>query len=134
MARTLSQAVAVRTSSALIRDVRAGVPTSELDQLASELEMHIEDLATAMRISSRTLARRRQSGTLNIDESERVVRVARIRDAAVAALGSLDDARVWLITRNAGLRNATPISLVDTEPGGELVRNLLGQIEHGVFS
>lgn len=134
MARTLSHSVAVRTSNALIRDIREGVTTSELDRLAHDLGMRVEDLAIAMRMSSRTLARRRQSGTLNVDESERVVRVARILEAAVAALGSVEDARVWLATRNIGLRNATPISLVDTEPGGELVRNLLGQIQHGVYS
>ena len=132
MAPTAS--VLTRSSSSLVDEIRLGIPTSTLEHLATVLGVRVEDLASTVRIPARTLARRRQSGTMSMDESERIVRVARMIDAATAALGSLDAARIWLNAQNVGLANVTPMSLLDTEVGGEMVRNLLGQIEHGVFA
>jgi hypothetical protein len=40
----------------------------------------------------------------------------------------------WLKSPNATFSGQTPLSLLDTEIGAELVMDTLGRIEHGVFA
>ena len=63
--------------------------------------------------------------------SERVMRVADIIRIAEEAFGSREAATKWLKTQNRGLANATPLSMLDTEPGAGEVRRLLASINYG---
>ena len=53
---------------------------------------------------------------------------------AIEVLGSLEQARRWFSNPKRALGNKTPMEFCDTELGAEEVTNLLGRIEHGVFS
>jgi len=63
--------------------------------------------------------------------SERVMRVADIIRIAEEAFGSREAATKWLKTQNRGLAGATPLSMLDTEPGAGEVRRLLASINYG---
>ncbi len=43
-------------------------------------------------------------------------------------------AREWLKSPLPALAGKTPLEFADTEPGAQEVEDLLGRIEHGVFS
>lgn len=49
-------------------------------------------------------------------------------------LGDRDAALRWLRTRNHALGGESPLELLDTGSGSRQVQELLGRIEHGVFS
>jgi putative toxin-antitoxin system antitoxin component (TIGR02293 family) len=49
-------------------------------------------------------------------------------------LGSTDKAARWLHTENRALGGQTPLALLDTDLGTRQVEEVLGRIEHGVFS
>jgi putative toxin-antitoxin system antitoxin component (TIGR02293 family) len=68
---------------------------------------------------------------LDSGASERVVRVADIAHAAEETFGSHEAATRWLKAANRGLAGATPLSMVDTEPGAAEVRRLLASINYG---
>ena len=86
-------------------------------------------------LSDRTYARRKASqAALSPEESDRVMRLYRLLGRTEAVLGSEDHARRWLSTPNRGLGGRSPLELAATETGAALVFDLLGQIEHGVFS
>lgn len=53
---------------------------------------------------------------------------------AQEVLGTLDQAKAWLSSPNRALGGRRPDELLDTDIGAEEVKNLLGRIEHGVFS
>jgi putative toxin-antitoxin system antitoxin component (TIGR02293 family) len=63
--------------------------------------------------------------------SERVVRVADVTRMAEATFGGREPAIQWLKTANLGLRGASPLSMLDTEPGAREVRRILSAIDHG---
>lgn len=46
--------------------------------------------------------------------------------------GDLANGFAWLKTQNISLGGVTPVSLIDTEIGSELVADVLGRIEHGI--
>jgi len=130
------QVLPSRPHSALqwVSVIRQGLPTSAVDALAKTIRITQAELATALAIPGRTLARRKKEGLLNSEESAKLVRLARVAERAEEVFEDLDAALDWLKSANAALSGATPLSLLDTDVGAETVLDTLGRIEHGVFA
>ena len=92
------------------------------------------ELAVTLGIPERTLARRKKAGTLSAEESAKLVRLARVAHRAVNVFEAQDIAIGWLKQPNRALGGAVPLTLLDTDLGAESVMDVLGRIEHGVFS
>ena len=118
----------------LIALVRSGLPVSELDALQNVLDVPIEKLAPKLGISKATLHRRKAAGRLEADESDRVVRFARLMGKAVEVFENEEAARAWLSAPQFGLGGETPLDYAMTELGAREVQNLLGRIDHSVYS
>lgn len=117
-----------------LRVVRGGLPASSVESLLDALAISRVELCQALNIPERTLARRLKEGRLTPDESEKVLRLGRIWERAMAVFEAEPQAREWLKAGNAALENEAPLSLLDADIGAEAVLDLLGRIEHGVFS
>ena len=122
---------AAGAESALVGAVRDGLPLSALDRLIADgaiTEAEIE----AHFIPRRTLYARRQKGTLSREQSDLIVRLARVRAMAEEVFGRRQDAHAWMRERNGALDGQIPLTLLDTEEGGRLVEAVLGRIAHGI--
>ncbi len=124
----------VRTLLELAERVRGGLPPKAFEVLAEKLQMTEEELTRALGIPRRTLTRRKRQPKLPPRESEAVVRLARVAGLAAEVLGDVDAAHRWLKSPNRALGGRTPLSLLDTAPGAELVTDVLERIEHGSYS
>lgn len=113
--------------------IRRGISSAAVDSIAKSIRVTQVELATALGIPQRTLARRKKEGVLNSEESAKLVRLARVVERAEEVFEGLDASLDWLKSPNAALSGATPLSLLDTEIGAESVLDTLGRIEHGVF-
>jgi putative toxin-antitoxin system antitoxin component (TIGR02293 family) len=122
------------TPSRLIEALRVGLPVQELIELQASLKVPMEKLVPRLGISKATLHRRKATGRLDPAESDRVVRFARLMGKAVEVMESDDNARQWLTSPQFGLGGAVPLDYADTEVGAREVEDLLGRIEHGVYS
>lgn len=118
----------------LIESLRSGLPMGELQDLQLGLGLPMEKLVPLLGISKATLHRRKVSGRLDPAESDRVVRLARLLGQAASVLESLEQGRRWLLAPQVGLGGAVPLEFAETEVGAREVENLLGRIEHGVYS
>ncbi len=119
----------------LIREIEQGLPLRVMESLALGLGLPLPDLAAHLGIPARTLARRKTAGRLSPDESERVVRVARLLEKALALFDwESSEARQWLREPKQALAGQSPLDYARTEIGAREVENLLGRLEHGVFS
>jgi len=119
---------------AVIRQIKAGLPMRSFEHLGREIALSTSSLAEVAGISPRTLARRREQGRLTPAESERVCRLAFLFEKATQVLGAGDEARRWFTTSKTALKGRSPIEYSDTEVGAREVEDLLGRLEHGVFS
>ncbi len=118
-----------------IREIERGLPYRRVEKLIKELDETDARVAHLVQIAPRTLARRKQEGTLKSDESERVDRIDRIFRLAVDLFeGDKTEAVKWLKEPNRGLANRPPLDFSRTEIGAREVENLIGRLEHGVFS
>ena len=114
--------------------VKKGLPVSELDVLRQFLDWPMERLTPKLGMSRATFHRRKAEGRLTSDESDKVVRFARLIGKAIEVFGNDDDARRWLSSPQFGLGGAVPLDYAETEVGAREVEDLLGRIEFGVYS
>jgi putative toxin-antitoxin system antitoxin component (TIGR02293 family) len=86
-------------------------------------------------INRRTRGRRMENNELlTVEESDRLVRVARLFAMAEDTLGSLEKAGHWMRHSNVALGSAQPIAFIATDTGARLVEQVLGRLAHGVYS
>lgn len=123
-----------RSAMDWIEVVRQGLSAAAIDAMAKTLRITQSELAIALCIPERTLARRKKEGRLNSEESAKLVRLARVVSRALETFEDLDAALDWLKSPNAALSGTTPFSLLDTDIGAESVTDTLGRIAHGVFA
>lgn len=122
----------VRTRQDLMDIVRKGFPYAALEQLMRAIGLSREEIETVLALPTRTLTRRKQAQHLQTVESDRLLRLARVAAHAIAALGSVDKAALWLHRPNRGLGKNTPLFLLDTDLGTQQVDDILTRIEHGI--
>ena len=86
-------------------------------------------------IPERTLARRKASRALREDETDRILRLLRLK-GQVERMFHGDSARAarWMISPSPALGGHTPLEAAATERGTLRVTDLVGQTMHGVVS
>lgn len=94
----------------------------------------MDDLAGLLRVNPRTLQRRMDSGVLDLSESERLWELSRLFYRAVDVLESQAAAVHWFKNPIQALGWATPLAYAGTVVGLRELENVLGRIEHGVYS
>jgi putative toxin-antitoxin system antitoxin component (TIGR02293 family) len=86
-------------------------------------------------IASRTLQHRRsRHAKLSVEESDRVLRLARVLSKAEATYGTRERALAWLRKPITRLNNRSPLSLLTTDTGARIVEDTLTQIDEGMFA
>ena len=114
--------------------VRQGLPAASVDALLRLTRITQAELANALAIPERTMARRKREGALSPEESAKLVRFARTVERAETVFDDAPAALAWLQSPNAALGGVTPMSMLDTDIGADSVLDTLGRIEHGVFA
>ncbi len=123
------------TSGELIRQVGRGFAFHLLAAFESRSGISLAEIAAIVGIPPRTLARRKASGRLTSDESEKLLRLSSVFEQAVELFeGDELGARRWLTMAQKALENQTPLAYSRTELGAREVENLIGRLEHGVFA
>lgn len=118
----------------LVEAIRGGLPTERFDALKEALDLPARVLAEVVGITQSTLSRRRQRGYFDPDESERIVRIARLAARAVDVMEGPENARKWLQEPSRALGGESPLRFASVEPGAREVERLLLRLEHGVHS
>lgn len=127
-------AAAAYAPSRLVEVLRDGLPVAELEALQVSLAVPIEKLIPMLGLSKATFHRRKAEGKFSPAESDRLVRFARLMGRATEVMESEERARQWLSSPQFGLGGAVPLHFAETEVGAREVEDLLGRIEHGVYS
>jgi putative toxin-antitoxin system antitoxin component (TIGR02293 family) len=121
------------TDSDLREAIREGFPHAVLQQVMRASGLTLQELATALDLSSRSLQRRRR-GRLARFESDRIYRMARLLALARETLGESERAIRWLKRANRALGGLAPLAAIDTELGARQVEDILGRIAFGGIS
>ncbi len=113
--------------------VRRGFPFETLEFVVQQLTYTGLDQASVYAVvgSATTLQRRRALlCRLSRAESDRLARLVRIVVRAEAILGSGATAAGWLTSAQEAFGNRTPVALLRSDPGTQLVEQQLDRVAH----
>lgn len=115
----------------IARLIRDGLPVDVVDRLVGDKTVTPNEVSRII-IAAKTMSERRRKGGLTPEQSEKVIRVARVLAEALETFGSRDKALTWMRRGCTVLGGKAPIDLLDTDEGAGLVECLLGRIAHGL--
>ena len=120
---------------ALNRQVQKGLLFSTFTRFQRNTGLPASAISQLIQIPSRTLTRRKREGKLSPEESDRLVRAARVFGRAMELFeGDGDAARVWLTAPQPALGGLVPLKLAGTDVGAGEVEGLIGRLDHGIPS
>lgn len=134
MSSTIGEFIGVSPSSDfhLAEIVEHGLPLANLALLRAS-GLSAAEIAETV-ISPRTLKHRKTRGEpLSHEETDRLVRVARIVALAKNVFGTMEKSLLWLRMPDERIGDRTPLSLLQTESGGRLVESMLWQLDEGIY-
>jgi putative toxin-antitoxin system antitoxin component (TIGR02293 family) len=108
--------------------VVAGLPRSALDRVAQRLTQN----GVYVDVLSVVRPRGTADTPLDVDEGERLERVARLLATAIHVFGDEAAARAFIVTPHDRLGGRAPLALLATELGGRQVERLLDSIAYGL--
>jgi putative toxin-antitoxin system antitoxin component (TIGR02293 family) len=132
---SLHPAIPADNALDLVRRIETGLPYSVLDDLAHDTGLRPAALASTMGIPQRTLARRKSGGRFARGESEKIARFSRVFALAADLFdGDRKAALHWLSSSHRALGGKTALAYLGSEAGAHAIEELIGRLEHGVFS
>lgn len=119
----------------LMNVVESGLSWTSVRKLLEATRLTQQEMAAYLDLPERTFARRREAGAFDRRESEQLLRLAEIWEAALDLFDG-DAARThsWLTAPAFGLGNVRPLDFARSEFGAREVRALIGRLADGVFS
>jgi putative toxin-antitoxin system antitoxin component (TIGR02293 family) len=117
----------------LIPIIEKGLYMKNLMKLARLMSLSLKDIALILHISERTLRRYNNNRRLSPDISERLLKLSHLYTKGIELFKDKDVFTEWLNSDIAAL-NEKPINLLNTITGIQMIINVLGRIEYGVYS
>ncbi|HLZ66232.1 MAG TPA: antitoxin Xre/MbcA/ParS toxin-binding domain-containing protein [Aliidongia sp.] len=115
----------------VVRLVRSGLPVGTVQFVLDSGRLTLAEIDRIV-MPRKTLENRRKLGTLTPEQSDRLLRVARVLAAAEDTFGGQNKAGTWLRRPTTSLMDQRPLDLLDTDEGARAVETLLGRIDHGI--
>lgn len=112
--------------------VTKGLRSSSLETMESAMEMDVRLIAPESTLRRRISAKQ----PLSVDESERLVRLARVTSLAEDIFGERGTALEWLNTKSQFVPGSPPLSpleLAVTDSGARIVEGMILRTAHGIF-
>jgi putative toxin-antitoxin system antitoxin component (TIGR02293 family) len=120
---------------ALDRQVRKGLAYSTFSRFQRNTGLTAAAIAELIQIPTRTLTRRKAEGKFAPDESDRLVRAARVFGRTMELFeGNAAEALGWIAAPQPALGGRIPLEFARTEVGAGEVESLVGRLEHGIPS
>jgi putative toxin-antitoxin system antitoxin component (TIGR02293 family) len=110
-----------------------GLTYKNLERLRKVAGLSKSEIARILGISVSTLSRRKETGKLSIEESDKAYRIARIFSEAIDCFGDIESARSWIHKPILALGRIKPIDCLCTNERAKEVSRLLIQIDRVVY-
>lgn len=111
-----------------------GIPKTALTRLAEYLRLTIPQISRLLPVSERTIQRYSSRDHFSRTVSEHILQLAQVAARGVEVFQDRERFLAWMRQPSTALGSNTPLSLLSSRFGTDMVLDELGRIEHGVFS
>ena len=114
--------------------VEKGISKESLESLKAMAGFDYDQLAQVLNVARATLINKKSPDKFNTDLSDKIMSLADIFSFGFEVFEDQDHFRKWLLSPLRAIGGKKPFDLLHSSFGREEVRNLIGRIEHGVYS
>jgi putative toxin-antitoxin system antitoxin component (TIGR02293 family) len=111
-----------------------GVTKDALLHLAKYLSFSINQMAQLLPVTERTIQRYTSGKHFNRVVSEQILQIAEVAAKGSEVFEDRDKFLKWINQPSKALNNKTPMSLLNSKYGTDMVLDELGRMQNGVFS
>lgn len=131
--QSLLQSEPITQRTDLIYIARNGIKTKYISDIQSFTSLSDNELSYILPISKRQLLRYTSNHILNKEITSHLIQLIELFQKGYRLFGQ-EKFKLWIRTPNKVLHKNTPIELMDTSIGIEIIEDIIGRIEHGVYS
>lgn len=124
----------VNEPAARYEKAQTGISKLDFLDIVAMTGMNLTEFSEFLPVSKRTLEKIKADELISAPVSDRVLQIAALFQHGTEVLGSTDVFKSWLQTELMSLANKKPIDYMDNGTGLSIIHDLLGRIEHGVYS
>ena len=118
----------------LIELSNEGVTKDALLHLAKYFSCSVNQMAQLLPVTERTIQRYTPEKPLSRIVSEQILQIAEVAAKGSKVFEGRAGFLAWMNHPNKAFKNKTPMSLLNSKFGTDMVMDELGRVEHGVFS
>jgi len=123
------------TNRTFLEIARSGLHMSDFQRLYTMAPFTISEWAYMLNVSDRSLQRYIKSGhRFSTPESEKLLRLAHLFNRGVSVFEEAERFFGWLKHPSPVFKGETPLSMLDSIFGLEMVLDEIGRIEHGILA
>ncbi|MBC7567722.1 MAG: DUF2384 domain-containing protein [Pedobacter sp.] len=117
-----------------IASVKTGVSKDSLVSFKQAINVDYDHLSFVLGTTKTTLHKKQGNETFSPSISEKVIALMDIYRFGYQVFGDHDKFNKWVQASNRALGNRIPLEVMDTIFGIDEVKNIIGRIQHGVYS
>jgi putative toxin-antitoxin system antitoxin component (TIGR02293 family) len=114
--------------------IRTGIKCSSITSFLKHSQLSQKQLSKIIHLSERTLQRNPPEKLLELGASEKLIELCRLFHKGITVFNNKEKLLLWINRPNLPLNNQTPLELMETSLGMDMVHDELIKIEQGVFS
>lgn len=111
-----------------------GITKSDFLAIVADTGLNLTAFSKLLPVSKRTIEKVKDQELLSAAVSDRVLQIASLYQFGSTVLGSDKLFQEWLQSPLIALGGNTPMDYIKNDTGISIVRDLLGRIEHGIYS
>lgn len=110
-----------------------GIKKSDLENFKLKAHLDYDKLSQALSVTRATLINNK-SDFYSEGISERILALTDLYSYGYEVFEDEEKFNSWLFTSNKSLGNKKPFDIIDNQFGREEIKNIIGRIEHGIYS
>lgn len=123
----------IKSRNDFIRMSREGIPMSTVAKIQAITTLSTKEISQILPVSERQLTRYKSDHVLRKDISSHLIQLVELFERGFEVFGK-EKFPLWIRSEIRALGNQRPIDILDTPIGIQMVLDILGRIEHGVYS
>ena len=133
MLQTILKSEIIDRRTDLIDIARKGIQTKYIEQIQKFTSLSDNELSSILPISQRQLFRYPPDHNLNKEITSHLIQIIELFQKGYHLFG-IEKFKIWIRTSNKILNKNKPIDIMDTSIGIQMIEDVIGRIEHGVYS
>lgn len=111
-----------------------GISKSDFLTIVASTGMNLTQFSSLLPVSKRTIEKTKDQELLSPVVSDRVLQIASLYQFGSNVFGNTQKFQEWLQSSLIALGGKTPLEFINNDTGISMINDLLGRIEHGVYS